>query len=62
MVNSSVKQKDIGFKTQPGPVAKMQLQGLRLGIEHATLDLWTNALRPELQKPLPWAWVRVPFG
>ena len=32
----------------------MQLQGLRLGIEPATLDLHTNALPTELQKPLPW--------
>ena len=29
----------------------MQLRGLQLGVEHATLDLQTNALPTELQKP-----------
>ena len=37
------------FKTQTRPVAKMQLKGLLVEIEPATLDLLTNS---ELQKPL----------
>ena len=36
---------------------KMELQGLRLGIEPAILDLRSQPT--ELQKPLPWAWVQV---
>ena len=37
------------------------MHGLRLGIEPATLDLLTNALPTELQKPLLWACVQVLF-
>ena len=47
-VNSSVRKIYI-LRPNGDQVRKMQLEGLRLGIEPAT----------ELQKPLPSAWVRV---
>ena len=45
MVNSSVKQKDIGFKTQPGPVAKIQFRGFPAALELTTT--WNLDLRFE---------------
>ena len=51
----------LDFKTQPGPVAKMQILAFRLGIEPATLRTWSDALPAELRRPLLRAWPRVHY-